>query len=247
MKVAVIGLYSIQGHRAKHKGMKSQLQPYSGPLSAAQITSGIAAAQTNAIRLLEDARLLAKAARFPSATALAILAIEERGKVIVLKRLALVSEAMDVRATWKEYRNHRAKNAGWIIPYLVKGGARTMGALGEALDASGEHTSLLDGLKQISFYTDCLGNRHWSVPEAVIDADVARSMIAAAEMMWGARPVSLREVELWREIVGPHYRKPTMADAVLRYQAAMNAEGLSDTSVESLRAFMEGEPSEPGS
>lgn len=227
--------------------MKSQLQPYGGPLTAAEITNGIAAAQANARRLLEDAKLLAKANRYPSATALAILAMEERGKVAILKRLALVSDPAGVRATWKEYRSHRAKNAGWIIPQLIKNGARTMKTVGAALDVSGEHTSLLDGVKQVSFYTDCLGNRHWSVPEAVIDGDLARSMIATAEMMWGAGPVTLREIELWAKIVGPHYCRPGMADAVLRYQAAMNVEGLSDTSVENLRAFMEGRPSDSGS
>lgn len=226
--------------------MKSHLPPYGGPLTTAQIVEGIAAAQDNALRLINDAKVLLEASRYPSANALAILAMEERGKVTILKRLALVSDPTDVKASWREYRNHRAKNAGWIIPYLVGRGARTMMDMADAVDDKAEHTGLLDALKQVSFYTDCLGDRHWSIPEQVINEGLARSMIAAAEAMWGAQAVSFREVELWGRIVGPHYNKPTMMDAVLRWQSVMVEEGLTDTPVEALEAFMRGNPVEVG-
>jgi AbiV family abortive infection protein len=222
--------------------LKSHLQPYAGPLTPAQITEGIAAAQANALRLLDDAKLLLEAGRYPSATALAILSMEERGKVIILKRLALVSDPADVKAAWREYRSHRAKNAGWIIPQLVGQGARTMQGLAAGVDADAEHTAILDALKQVSFYTDCLAKRHWSIPNEVIDEGVARSIVRSAEIMWSARAVTLREVELWGEIVGPHYNQPGMMAAVVKWQHAMVAEGLSDTTPESLAAFMRGEP-----
>lgn len=222
--------------------MKSHLQPYSGPLTLAKIIEGIEAAQGNALRLIEDARVLIDAQRFPSANALAILAMEERGKVHILKVLALVNDPADIKAAWKDYRSHRAKNAGWIIPDLVKRGARTMSGMAAAIDRNGEHTGLLDALKQISLYTDCLGDRHWSIPEEVIDEALARAMIGSAIVMWGAKAVSFREVELWREIVGPSYNQPTMMDAVLHWQAAMVKEGLSEQSVAGLQAFMRGQP-----
>jgi AbiV family abortive infection protein len=224
--------------------MKSHLRSYSGPLGPPQIAEGIAAAQSNARRLIEDAKVLLEAGRFPSASALAILAMEERGKVQILKRLALVSEPAEVKLVWREYRSHRAKNAGWIIPTLVGQGARTMHALSDAVDADGEHAGLLDALKQISFYTDCLGDGHWSVPDEVVDEEVARSMIASATAMWGANEVTVREVELWGEIVGPFYNRPGMIEAVLRWQASMIEEGLSDTSLAALEAFMRGQPIE---
>ncbi len=224
--------------------MKSHLRPYAGPLTPAQITEGIAAAQANALRLLDDAKLLLDARRYPSATALAILSMEERGKVIILKRLALVHDRADVKAAWREYRSHRAKNAGWIIPQLIGQGARTMHDMAAGVDPDGEHTGLLDALKQVSFYTDCLADRHWSIPNEVIDEDVARSMVASAGIMWNARAVALREVELWAAIVGPHYNQPGMMDAVVQWQHAMVAEGLSDTAPGSLAAFMRGEPVE---
>ena len=222
--------------------MKSELQPYAGPLTPAQITDGIAAAQSNALRLLDDAKLLLEAGRYPSASALAILSMEERGKVIILKRLALVSDPADLKAAWREYRSHRAKNAGWIIPQLVGQGARTMREMAAGVDPVAEHAGLLDALKQVSFYSDCLANRHWSIPTAVIDQGIARSMVASAEAMWSAREVTLREVELWAQIVGPNYNKPGMMDAIIRWQQTMVTEGMSDTTPESLEAFMRGEP-----
>jgi AbiV family abortive infection protein len=226
--------------------VKSQLQPYAGRLTLEQITEGIAVAQVNADRLLDDAKVLLETGRHPSATALAILSIEERGKVVILKRLALVSDPADVKAVWREYRSHRAKNAGWIIPELVGRGARTMSAMAAGVDSNAEHTAVLDALKQVSFYTDCLGNRHWSVPKEVIDKSIAQSIVAAAEAMWGGRAVTLRELELWAQIVGPHYNKPAMMDAVVRWQRAMVTEGLSDTAPEALEAFMLGKPVEMG-
>ncbi len=222
--------------------MKSHLRSYSGPLTATQIVEGIAAAQTNAYRLIEDAKVLFQAKRYPTATALSILSMEERGKVIILKRLALSSDSVSLNKAWKDYRSHRAKNAGWIIPNLVRNGARTMQAMAVAVETGADHTAVLDALKQVSFYTDCLGDQHWSIPNEVIDEEIARSMIALAEIMWCAKPVTLREVELWQQIVGPHNEKPTMAAAVLQWQSAMVREGLSDTSVEELAVFINSEP-----
>ena len=159
---------------------KAHLRPYVGALSTKEITEGIAAAQANAVRLLDDAKMLIERKRYPSATALAILAIEERGKVIILKRLALLTKPDDLKAAWREYRSHRAKNAAWIIPQLVSQGARTMVDLAVAMDPGAEHTAVLDGLKQMGFYTDCLGDRHWSIPDEVIDETLARSIVATA-------------------------------------------------------------------
>ncbi len=221
--------------------MKSAIQSYAGPLNPAQIAAGIEAAQGNAIRLIEDAKVLFDAKRLPSATALAILSMEERGKVTILKRLAGMDDPAGVKTVWKEYRSHRAKNAGWIIPDLVRDGARTMQAMALAVEKDEEHSVILDALKQVSFYTDCLGKQHWSIPTNVVDEALAKSMIAAAELMWGAKPVAVREIELWAEIVGPHHAKTTMVEAVLQWQSAMIAEGLSDTPIEALAAFMTGE------
>jgi len=222
--------------------MTNLLNPYVGPLTAAEVAVGIAAAQANADRLIADAKALIGAERYPSAAALAILAMEERGKVSILKRLLVLDDPREFKEAWRDYRTHRAKNSGWIIPILVAEGARTLHDMASAVDKDGEHAALLDALKQLAFYTDCLGDRHWSIPAEVVDADLARSMLVSAEMMWGANPVTERELELWFELVGPKYDKPGMAAAVVAFQAALHAEGLSDTHPDRLRAFMEGQP-----
>ena len=56
--------------------------------------------------------------------------------------------------------------------------------------------------------------------------------------------MTAREMELWHEIVAPHYAKQEMPDAVIRCEEALKKEGLKDTSIEGLRAFMEGRPIE---
>ena len=222
--------------------LKKILKSYTGPLTPEQISEGIYAAQANALRLLDDAKFLLQAGRFPSAAALAILSMEERGKTIILKHLAIVRESADLKAAWRDYRSHRAKNAGWIIPQLVSQGAKTMQDMAVSVDPNAEHSVLLDALKQVSFYTDCLGNRHWSVPNEVIDEELARSLVTSAEMMWGSRSVTVRELELWTQIVGPHYNQSGMAAAVIHWQHAMLTEGLSDVEPEKLAAFMQGMP-----
>jgi hypothetical protein len=48
--------------------------------------------------------------RIPSSLALAILAIEEAGKISILRRLAVALADIEVSDVWKEYRSHTSKN-----------------------------------------------------------------------------------------------------------------------------------------
>lgn len=221
--------------------MNDYLKSYFGTLDPAELAEGIAAAQANALRLIEDAKILADAGRFPSAAALAILAVEERGKAIVLKRMAIVPDDK-VKDTWRDYRNHRAKNAGWAMPLLMADGARTMKDFAPMIDKKAGHAVMLDALKQVAFYTDCLGKKHWSKPEEVIEPDLAKVLIEIAERMWGDKAVTARELEVWHEVVAPHYGKPEMGEAVIRCEEQLVKEGLRETPIESLRAFLEGRP-----
>lgn len=215
---------------------------YTGPLTPKQIADGIAAAQSNALRLLEDATILFEAKRFPSAVALAILSMEERGKVIILKRLAGIKDPSHVKSVWRDYRSHRAKNSGWIIPHLAVSGVNTLSGMKDAVDSKAEHTEALDSLKQISFYTDCLGKINWSIPEVIIDAELAETILKTARMMWGGKEVTVRAIELWAEIVAPHYNKTNMPQAVIEWHGAMVSEGLSSMDSEVFAAFLMGQP-----
>src|SRR5215216_1530385 len=66
-----------------------RLDQFKGKRSSSQIAEGTNAAAANAKRLIEDAEALLKADSYASATALAILAIEEAGKISILHSIVL--------------------------------------------------------------------------------------------------------------------------------------------------------------
>lgn len=221
--------------------MPSTLTQYKGLLTPSQAAAGIASARTNAARLIADAELLVENDRHASASALAILAIEELGKVQAINIIVLQSEPAKLKEAWRDYRNHRAKNVQWIIPKLAAEGARALAELRAAADPAGDHTAMLDSIKQLSLYTDCYGAAgRWSEPSDAVDPDFAISILATAKMLNRQTRTTERELELWVNIVGPHYSKPTMIDALLDFQRQIFAEGLSSTSADEMEAFVTG-------
>ena len=102
---------------------KEKLSQYGGRLTPAQIADGMNAAVRNARRLANDARTLLDLERYPTAASIAVLPIEESGKVSILRHFAMARDLPSCRKIWREYRNHRSKNAAWILPDLVAGGA----------------------------------------------------------------------------------------------------------------------------
>ena len=223
--------------------MSSRLKQYRGPLSPEQAAEGIASARANAARLIADAELLLASDRYPSASALAILAIEELGKVQILKRIVVQTSEAELKEAWKEYRSHRAKNVMWILPKLAAEGARTMKQLRPATEIDAEHTGMLDAVKQLSIYTDCFGDSaRWSAPGDAVDLEFAPAILATARMLNSERQTTVRELDLWVEYVRPHYNKPTMPDAMLAFQRQLFNEGLTSTTPEALESFMRGSP-----
>ena len=225
--------------------MTSKLLQYRGALSPEQAAEGIALARSNAARLICDAEVLLEAERHPSAIALAILAIEELGKVQVLKIIVLQSEEAPLKQAWREYRGHRAKNVQWILPGLAAEGARTLEQVRAAADIDGDHTMMLDTIKQLALYTDCFNAvPRWSSPDDAIDAKFAEAILSVAKLLNREATTSVRELELWVELVGPHYNAAGMVAALLRWQQAMFDEGLTTTSAAEMEAFIRGRPVE---
>ena len=91
---------------------------YRGRLSPRQVAEGMNAASRNAVRLLKDAEILFEAKRYPSAAALAALAIEEAGKLPILRALAVAQDGSEVKEGWKQYRSHQTKNVLWLMPLM---------------------------------------------------------------------------------------------------------------------------------
>lgn len=216
---------------------KKPIIQFFGHLDPQQIADGINAARRSALRLYEDAEILLGASRFPSACALAILSIEESGKQAVLRRMSTAKDEKERKKIWRYYRNHKTKNAAWIILQLAASGAKTLEDMRPMVDPASEHPAELDTIKQIAFYSDCYGDGHWSEPHEVIDETLCRSLVTTARVLLSKTEMTLREIELWIEHVGPHADGPTF-EGPREFYRAMKAEGLSDYDDAHLDTFL---------
>lgn len=207
-----------------------KLQQYKGPLSPSQIAEGMNAAAANARRLYDDAKVLLDAKRYPTALSLAVLSIEESGKLTVLRGLSMGRNEQDREKAWRDYRSHTKKNTLWLFLDLFRKGARSLWDFGPLFESNAEHPYVLDQVKQLGFYTDCLGSAHWSVPDDVIHADLAAAIVKIAELFLQKRQVTAREIELWAKHMRGVWGQPKeKADAaIIAWYQDMHAEGLSE-------------------
>ena len=219
--------------RAKMRAAMSQskvMPLYKGRLSAGQIAAGMNAARKNAKRLLEDAKLLLEAKRFPTACSLAILSIEESHKLQILRVMASAPTDADVLRQWKWYRDHRTKNSAWIILDLAMKGARTLKYLMPMFDVTSDHPEKLDVVKQIGFYTDCFGDGlHWSEPDDVIDEELANQIVMRAEILLPKKEIIEREIEIWIEHTSAGWGTPKMFEGELEYHKALERPAFGST------------------
>lgn len=219
---------------------KHRLEQYKAKLSPAEIAAGMNAAAANARRLWEDANLLLAQSRFPSALSLAALSIEESGKLSILRSLALARDQKELAETWREYRRHTRKNTMWPLLQTFFRGARRLGDFRPLVEDGAEHPYLLDNLKQLGFYTDCLAKRHWSLPEDVIGEDLATGIVRIAELLIPEREVTQREIELWIQHLRPVWKGPMegMEAAVSAWHRRMCEEGLTPDDPDAMERFI---------
>jgi AbiV family abortive infection protein len=186
------------------------------------------AAAKRAAQLLSDSEVLLESGSYASAAAVAILAIEEAEKVSVLREIAVAESDSELKQAWKGYRSHTRKNATWLLAEMYKSGARKADDFAGLLDEDADHPYILDQLKQLSFHTDCLGSGTWSEPHAVVDRQLAESLVTAARVFDGTQTYSARELELWVELVGPALKRDGkwVKLAMINWYAAMRKEGL---------------------
>ena len=226
---------------------KGQLSQYNGRLTSPQIADGMNAAIRNARRLADDARTLLDLGSYPTAASLAVLSIEERGKVSILRHLAMVRDPAHCRKVWRDYRNHRSKNVAWILPDLVARGARNLESLRLATEPDAKHTAVMNNVKQIGFYSDCLGYAHWSEPDKVVDARLAEILVKIADLYATNDHITTREVKLWIAHLGPVYGAPLkcMKEALVDWYRAMGEAGLLNENDTSMEEFVNRTPRAP--
>jgi AbiV family abortive infection protein len=208
--------------------VKKKLDQYRGKLTLEQIAEGMNLANRNALRLHQDAEAMLYAGRYPTALSLAILSIEEAGKGTILRRMVDATTDDEVVERWKEYRSHTKKNVQWTIIDMIRDGPTKLEEFRSLFAEDAEHPYVLDQLKQIGFYTDCLGKAHWSDPVEAINGDLARGIVTIARIFCRDHEITPRELQLWLDHMGNATKTGYLPDAkrLANWYAAMQAEGL---------------------
>jgi AbiV family abortive infection protein len=219
---------------------KRKLDQYKGSLSPDQLAAGMNAANANARRLADDAERLLDAKRYPTAASLATLSVEESGKASILRELALARNEAECTEAWRSFRSHTMKNVAWLLPQLVASGARNLEDLRPLYDRDSDHPFVLDQIKQLGFYTDCLGDAHWSSPEDVIDESLARMLVRVAGVLARDRTVTTEEIELWQKHLGPVWKGPLewMKNALAKWHEELVRRGLAEGDAQDMGRFI---------
>lgn len=212
--------------------IKKASRLYRESLSAQKIVDGMNAAHRNARRLVADAKRMLDSSRYPTAAALAILAIEERGKMNILPYFAVTKDKTKIKNLWNALKDHEEKNSNWITPGLLKEGHHAFDILSSLTDPKAEHPKLLEKFKQLSLYIDCLENAQWHEPEKEIGKEVASWLVNLADSMTISPTITLKEIELFIEHLKPLCDSPVkrsakdLAEAMFNWRNAMAEEGL---------------------
>ena len=204
------------------------LRQYRGPLTLEQITVGINAALRQARILSADAKVLYEARSFGTAASLAILSLEELGKPGILRGLVGVTDPAELRRTWRRYRRHIDKNhLALLMPEYLEEARKNrkppLRAYSAVFSSASEDVrSLYEALKQVGFYTDCLGDVHWTLPEEAIEQLLALQLLSLCETAVASHEiVTVREMQLW----AAHVRDASF-EGLRRWAIAMENEGL---------------------
>ena len=212
-----------------------KLPQYKGKLTAEEVAAGINAARQNAKRLFHSAEILFANGDYATSVSLAILAIEESGKSSILRGIAVTNDNSLLKNFWKDYRSHEQKTKTWnILNYIPheKKKVKLEDFIG-MFSPGNISSSMLDQIKQIGFYTDCLGKRHWSIPQEVIDKSFAKHILDLANFHCGnTKTISIKEIELWVECLAPVWMKSLeeMKHGLLVWRRKMHDAGLIDDS-----------------
>lgn len=179
---------------------------YKGKLTPSEASIGIRSALINAKDLLADAELLFINERYPRAYSLAVLAIEETGKVGIIRRIINADETKELKRLWNNYRNHVEKNRHWKFPNIVaeKNGKPRKDDLLE-MYKDNKYGKELETAKQLAFYTDCINDNVWINPKNWVTREYAKGIIEIAEIFVknSGNVITAKELELWKKHMKP--------------------------------------------
>jgi len=219
---------------------RKRLDQYMGRLNPAQIAEGMNVALVNAKLLVDAANILYENENYALAASVATLSIEESGKVRILRSLAVARNDKEVIQCWRDYRSHTKKNMMWPFLQLFAEGARRLNDFASLFVEEAEHPFLLDQIKQLGFYSDCLGKAHWSNPKDIIDKDLAKTIIKTAAIFARPHHVSEEEIKLWVKHMAPVWKGPKehMEHGLVEWYKEMKDQGLIEGEADSMEDFI---------
>lgn len=182
--------------------MKKKSKKFSEKLTAAQIAEGMNVAEENAFRLLQDAEILYKAKRYPTACSLVLLAIEEIGKVECLQTMSIVNSSSVYDQFGSIYFTHTDKTS--LILMRINGMLNLhfpdneIFSLGNTISVSKN----FDQLKQSGFYSDYLGKGRWWNPSKISEMIVKPFIVIAKRFIWNNKH-SEKEIQIFQKYMGP--------------------------------------------
>lgn len=196
--------------------MKKKINQYKGKLSATETANGMNIAEQNAFRLVEDATILLDSKRYPTACSLAVLALEELGKIVLLRVMALTTSDSERVEFWKSYRSHTDKNILWLMQVFTIIRSKFSDDSKSIFNEASDNSIKFDQVKQLGFYSDCLGKSLWWNPSK-INKDTARKFVKFAKRLAKNNKHTEKEIEIWCKYMGPlwkskNYNKQAMND-----------------------------------
>jgi AbiV family abortive infection protein len=141
------------------------------------------AAHRNAKRLALDAKRLFDAGSYSTAMGLAVLALEEHGKAMLMVQVALHRDAKQKAATWRDFYKHRPKVFGQLMRERFRQ-CKTAQDLETAWAATEERVQYVDeNLKQAAFYVGVNEAGDVSEPAKAFPKERVEHFVRAAELL----------------------------------------------------------------
>lgn len=177
--------------------------------------------------------MLLQAKRYESAVLLAALSIEESGKDPIIRGILTAKSRESLLRQWREFRSHTSKNRMWPFVSLAASGARRLDDFSSLFDADADadadHGEVLDQLKQLATYVDCLSGSWWTRPELAARPEVATFLVHTASILSVKKEVSEPEMSLWMEYMGSSGSSDAeMRASLLRWEQECERLGLRD-------------------
>jgi len=152
-------------------------------LSLEEIEQGRAKALANANALVEEAKLLFTAEHYPRAYALAHLACEELGKVMMLVSLGIESRLGTAKWSkfWKRFRSHKEKTKNIFgLDYLVSPPRSDNSDVENYVKDVTERVHMFEDIKLASLYSDYADGKSLS-PNEIFTREFVESALKLAE------------------------------------------------------------------